>query len=56
METPEVTWCDVGGAYGVFEGVLGGDAVDFFDGVGRDVEAWRLTVVDHQHLVVLLVG
>lgn len=44
------------GTYGVFEGVFRGDAVDFLNGVGGHVEPWRLAVVNHQHLVVFLIG
>lgn len=45
-----------GETYGVFEGVLGGDAVDFLNGVGGDIKAWWLTVINHQHLVILFIS
>lgn len=44
------------GTYSVFEGVFRGDAVDFLNGVGGYIKPWWLTVINHQHLVVFLIG
>lgn len=40
----------------VFEGVFWSNAVNLFYGIRGHIQAWRLTVVDHQQLVILLIG
>lgn len=42
--------------YIVFESVFRSNAVDFLYRIGRYILACRLTVIDHQQLVILLVG
>lgn len=43
------------GTYSIFHGVLRGDAVDFLDGVRGHIEPWWLAVINHEHLVILLI-
>lgn len=40
----------------VFEGVFRSDAVYLFNRIRGHIQAWRLAVIDHQQLVILLVG
>lgn len=57
LEVPlSILRCKVRVTYSIFKGVFRGDAVDFLNGVGRYIEPWWLTVINHQHLVVFLIS
>lgn len=42
--------------YIVFEGVFRGDAVNLFNCIRGNIQARRLAVIDHQELVIFLIG